>query len=192
MTNERPMPHDQNGRPLKGGDTVRLLCQVLNIHATEQDCNVDLAVLGPPKEYLPQISCNSRLAEKLDLHTDEECGSRTRCEVARTKRLRQQLDAVLQDVKIIGALTPNLAAGGRELALVRTKIEEAILWAGMRLKAINDAEPGVAPDPYPESRNPASPVVEPASDGVFNDPPMTAPAGPGAGAPGDQPGAGRN
>lgn len=47
-----------------------------------------------------------------------------------------------------------------------TKIQEAIMWLGMDLKAINEESPGAAPNPYPESYNPASSKIEPTSEGL--------------------------
>ncbi len=73
-------------------------------------------------------------------------------EVSAVKALRRDLDEQLQRIK---SLTPS-----RETALAVTKIQECIMWLGMRLKAIGET------DPYPESRNPDSPIIEPTADGL--------------------------
>ena len=75
-----------------------------------------------------------------------------RDEVSAVKALRRDLDEQLQRIK---SLTPS-----RETALAVTKMQECIMWLGMRLKAIGEA------DPYPESRNPDSPIIEPTADGL--------------------------
>ena len=73
-------------------------------------------------------------------------------EVSAVKALRRDLDEQLQRIK---SLTPS-----RETALAVTKMQECIMWLGMRLKAIGET------DPYPESRNPDSPIIEPTADGL--------------------------
>ncbi len=73
-------------------------------------------------------------------------------QVSAVKALRHDLDEQLQRIKL---LTPS-----RETALAVTKMQECIMWLGMRLKAIGET------DPYPESRNPDSPIIEPTADGL--------------------------
>jgi len=60
------------------------------------------------------------------------------------------------DFKDVSGARPS-----RERSLAITKIQEAIMWLGMDLKAI-----GESPNPYPESYNPESPVIEPTADGL--------------------------
>ena len=74
--------------------------------------------------------------------------------IVRAKAYRVQLDSVLQDVKADPAQS-------RELSLAITKIQEAIMWCGMQLKALNDGQ-----TIYPESYNPANAIVEPTADGL--------------------------
>jgi hypothetical protein len=45
-------------------------------------------------------------------------------------------------------------------------LQLAVMWLGMDLKAINDESPGESPNPYPQSYNPESPVVEKTADGL--------------------------
>jgi len=66
------------------------------------------------------------------------------------KELRKALDDELQKLK---GLTLS-----RERALAITKIQEAIMWLGMDLKRLG------APEPYPHSYDPESPVVDPTAD----------------------------
>lgn len=40
------------------------------------------------------------------------------------------------------------------------KITEAIMWLGMDLKAQN------TPNPYPHSKDPTSPIIDPTADGL--------------------------
>ena len=81
--------------------------------------------------------------------------------IAADKTLRKEIDETIQHLR-----RECLNRNSRERALCLTKLQEAVMWLGMDLKAINEAQPGAAPDPYPESRNPASPVVEPTADGL--------------------------
>lgn len=81
--------------------------------------------------------------------------------VAETKQLRKELDETLQNLR-----KAELTRRSRERSLALTKIQEAIMWLGMDLKAINEDSPGSAPNPYPQSYNPASPQIEPTADGL--------------------------
>ena len=68
------------------------------------------------------------------------------------KQLRKDLDALLQKLQE--------ANKSRERSLAITKLQEAIMWLGMDLKRLG------TPNPYPESKNPESPVVHPTADGL--------------------------
>lgn len=87
--------------------------------------------------------------------------------VAATKQFRKDLDTVLQKLKhdsfkdYTGLRSPDAEfRASRERSLSITKIEEAIMWLGMDLKAQN------TPNPYPNSYNPASPIIEPTADNL--------------------------
>jgi len=73
-------------------------------------------------------------------------------QVANDKQWRKDLDAILQQVK--------QGAPSRERSLTITKLQEAIMWLGMDLKRLNE------PNPYPQSYNPESPVIEKTADGL--------------------------
>lgn len=73
-------------------------------------------------------------------------------EVKNTKKLRKDIDEVLQRVKGLNQ--------SRETSLAITKLQEATMWLGMNLKRLGEA------DPYPESRNPDSQRIEPTADGL--------------------------
>ena len=88
--------------------------------------------------------------------------------IADTKQFRKDLDDVLQRLKQVGVCT-NRTPGlrfSRERSLSMTKIQEAIMWLGMDLKAINEENPGAAPNPYPSSYDPTSSKIEPTSEGL--------------------------
>lgn len=80
-------------------------------------------------------------------------------EVRNTKRFRADLDNTLQSLK-------GCERKSRERSIAITKIQEAVMWLGMDLKAINEENPGASPNPYPQSYNPDSPVIEPTADGL--------------------------
>lgn len=93
--------------------------------------------------------------------------------IQQTKQARQDLDAALQSLRCDtdkgyrGFRPPDHPVrSSRERSLAITKLQEAIMWLGMDLKAINDEEPGSAPNPYPASYDPASPKIEPTSEGL--------------------------
>ena len=68
------------------------------------------------------------------------------------KKLRKDLDPILQRLK-------NLPKS-RERSLAITKLQEAIMWLGMDLKLLGDA------NPYPNSRNPENTIVDKTADNL--------------------------
>jgi len=72
--------------------------------------------------------------------------------VKQTKALRQGLDSELQKLK---SLTSS-----RETSLSITKIQEGIMWLGMELKRLGEA------NPYPQSYNPENTKIEPTADNL--------------------------
>lgn len=73
--------------------------------------------------------------------------------IVEDKGLRVELDATLQKLK-------SSTRKSRERSIAITKLQEAIMWLGMDLKDMN------APNPYPNSYNPANAIVEPTADGL--------------------------
>ena len=89
--------------------------------------------------------------------------------ISQTKSFRQSLDGVLQSIKNDSSSTaPHAwARASRERSIAITKIQEAIMWLGMDLKAINEESPSEeTANPYPQSYNPESPVIAPTADGL--------------------------
>lgn len=87
--------------------------------------------------------------------------------VFQTKQWRKDLDECLQrirkgcDKNYTELRDPDHPVrSSRERSLATTKIEEAIMWLGMDLKAQN------TPNPYPQSYDPTSNVIEPTADGL--------------------------
>lgn len=80
--------------------------------------------------------------------------------VRTAKQFRKDLDATLQQVKAFrDGLGRSEAA--RHASICVTAIEDSIMRLGMVLKEINPGN-----NPYPQSYNPDSPVVEPTADGL--------------------------
>lgn len=74
-------------------------------------------------------------------------------EVVENKRLRQEIDAKIQEVKDLPV--------SRERSLTITKLQEAVMWLGMDLKRLG------TDNPYPSSKDPSTgTVIEPTSDGL--------------------------
>jgi hypothetical protein len=73
--------------------------------------------------------------------------------IIENKALRQALDVILQQVK-------NSPRQSRERSLVRTKLEESIMWLGMDLKDLG------TPNPYPNSKDPSNTIVDKTADGL--------------------------
>lgn len=74
-------------------------------------------------------------------------------EVIKDKELRQSLDGIIQRVKKLPT--------SRERALSITKLQEAVMWLGMDLKRLGEA------NPYPSSKDPSTGTkIEPTADGL--------------------------
>ena len=89
--------------------------------------------------------------------------------VSQTKQFRKDLDGILQELKFDSdpKAPHDYARASRERSIAITKIQEAIMWLGMDLKAINEESPSdETANPYPQSYNPESPVIEPTADGL--------------------------
>lgn len=80
-------------------------------------------------------------------------------EVMALKALRRDLDAVLQRIKAMPFTMERDEA--------RVRATDAVMWLGMDMKRINDANPSAAPDPYPSSKDPSTGAkIEPTADGL--------------------------
>lgn len=89
--------------------------------------------------------------------------------ISQTKDWRRQLDGILQSIKSESGPTAHTdwCRASRERSIAVMKIQEAIMWLGMDLKAINEESPSdETANPYPQSYNPESPVIEPTADGL--------------------------
>ena len=84
--------------------------------------------------------------------TPEAASAFNESNIKESKQLRVELDVVLQKIKT--------APGSRERSIAITKLQESIMWLGMDLKE------RAAPNPYPNSYNPANAIVEPTADGM--------------------------
>lgn len=88
--------------------------------------------------------------------------------IATAKEFRRDLDAILQRMKEHKTTLRTLPASdaldpGEVIAqhIINFRdVESAIMRQGLVLKSIGN------PDPYPESRDPSSPVVAPTADGL--------------------------
>lgn len=54
----------------------------------------------------------------------------------------------------------------RERSLAITKLQEAVMWLGMDLKAINEENPGAVGNPYPHSKDPSTTIIDKTADGL--------------------------
>ena len=85
--------------------------------------------------------------------TKNDDSKNTRDQIVKAdKQLRVNLDIELQKMKAI----PK----SREISLSITKLQEAIMWLGMDLKALKEA------NPYPNSYNPENTKIEPTANGL--------------------------
>lgn len=82
------------------------------------------------------------------------------------KELRRDIDAIIQRLKNASGMNTVPARSSRERSLAITKLQEAVMWLGMDLKAINDESPGACENPYPSSKDPSNTKIEPTADGL--------------------------
>ncbi len=74
-------------------------------------------------------------------------------EIVAIKQLRKDLDDKIQEVKQLPSC--------RETSLAVTRLQEAVMWLGMDLKRLNEA------DPYPHGKDPnTGDVIDPTADGL--------------------------
>jgi hypothetical protein len=73
-------------------------------------------------------------------------------EVMTNKQLRKDTDLIIQKAR---NLPPS-----RERSLAITKLQEGVMWLGMDLKRLGEA------NPYPNSKDPSNTKIEPTADGL--------------------------
>jgi hypothetical protein len=85
------------------------------------------------------------------------------------KELRRDIDVIIQRIKDASSVRTNSGPihvrQSRERSLAVTKLQEAVMWLGMDLKAIND-ESGGSENPYPNSKDPTNTKIDPTADGL--------------------------
>ena len=92
--------------------------------------------------------------------------------VVQNKKLRQELDQVLQRLKTrmglpTNEIYPNVTRQSRNRQLALEAIEEAIMRLGMDLKDLKDEGfDGAGPSPYPNSYDAKSATIDPTADGL--------------------------
>ena len=79
-------------------------------------------------------------------------------EIIADKELRRDIDAIIQRVK---ALPPF-----RERSLTITKLQEGVMWLGMDLKRIGEANTDKVANPYPHSKDPSTTKIDPTADNL--------------------------
>lgn len=124
------------------------------IYGSVKDAELKKHPCIKPYEYLPEAD---KIKDKLFQAVVKAMATphmfTKQSEVVEVKKLRQDIDHIIQRVK-------NLAPS-RETLLSTTKLQEAVMWLGMELKRLNEA------NPYPSSKDPnTGNVIEPTADGL--------------------------
>jgi hypothetical protein len=92
--------------------------------------------------------------------------------IIQDKELRRDIDAIIQRLKLASdtkrerLTSDDNPRASRERSICVTKLQEAVMWLGMDLKAINDENPGAQDNPYPNSKDPSNTKIEPTADGL--------------------------
>lgn len=88
------------------------------------------------------------------------------------KELRRDIDAILQRLKFSSDIQRERVSNedeprdSPERSTAILKLQEAVMWLGMDLKAINDENPGAQENPYPNSKDPSNTKIDPTADGL--------------------------
>lgn len=94
--------------------------------------------------------------EQVKLDIDDEMSkifvNRDTNQVIASKQIRVDIDDIIRRVD-------NMEVS-RETSLVKTKLQEAIMWMGMNLKRLGN------PNPYPNSRNTNNEKIDKTADGL--------------------------
>lgn len=91
-----------------------------------------------------KLDIDDRMGELFVIHKENE--------VIVSKQIRIDVDDIIRRVD-------NMEVS-RETSLVKTKLQEAIMWMGMNLKRLGN------PNPYPNSRNTNNTKVDKTADGL--------------------------
>ena len=92
--------------------------------------------------------------------------------IIQDKELRRDIDAIIQRLKSASDTNRERLTSddnhrpSRERSICVTKLQEAVMWLGMDLKAINEENPGAQENPYPDSKDPSNTKINPTADGL--------------------------
>lgn len=98
--------------------------------------------------------------------------------VSDTKTFRRDIDSIIQRIKNVTTLDSSMTESdgsfakpmgyrqSHERSLAITKLQEAVMWLGMDLKALGEENPGLVTNPYPSSKDPSTAIIEPTADGL--------------------------
>lgn len=94
------------------------------------------------------------------------------------KQFRKDIDSIIQRLRRGTELDDSVQGSdgrpaeplgyrkSRERSLALTKLQEAVMWFGMDLKAIGEENPAYASDPYPNSKNPENTLIDKTADNL--------------------------
>lgn len=92
--------------------------------------------------------------------------------IIQDKELRRDIDGIIQRLKHVSdakrerCTSDDHTRASRERSICVTKLQEAVMWLGMDLKAINEENPGAQENPYPDSKDPSNTKIAPTADGL--------------------------
>ena len=125
------------------------------------------SIPATPAEVLPEVAQSKAWRKGIDLLQTKfvELGGFPRGEVL---NLASEIEQSSQKSEPLAICVERLrhACGAPTDRLKRVYLSEATMWLGVNLEIIDEANPGSAPNPYPNSKDPSSPVIEKTADGL--------------------------
>lgn len=119
---------------------------------------VEMLKVRSDMETPEQTQASKEYQERLKTTADAEREA-DMLRIKRVKMYRKHLDEMVTDIE---RDTPT-----RETSLVKTKLQEGMMWLGMELKRLGQKYPDVLKPPYPSSKDPETGTrIEPTAEGL--------------------------
>jgi len=122
-----------------------------------KDVDIKNVTITKPGEHMSENQTNEYQDKLCTTGTSEK--EHDMIQIRNVKAMRLRLDTELECLSDF--------TSGRETSLVKTKLQEAMMWLGMELKRLGQKYPDVVKPPYPSSKDPETGNrIEPTAEGL--------------------------